>query len=123
MLAGMLLAAALLSPTDGPGPQSRALTTSELETVLRGTSIIDAYRPYSFCCYPEVFLRNGDYVRHEDNFEAHGSYRIKDNQVCTKAEEEEELCRRVIVDANGEYWIGRSQPRESMRRISIRRRN
>ena len=119
MLAHLLLAAMLWSPPSGPDPQSRVLKTSELETILRGAWIIDAHIPYSYCCYPEMFHRYGEYVRHSDNFEAHGTYRFKGDEVCVVAEQEEELCRRVMVDSRGRYWISRSHRPNSYKLIAI----
>jgi hypothetical protein len=119
MLANILLAAALLTTPDSPGAQSHVLTTSELEAVLPGSWIIDTEIPYSFCCYPEMFYSRGEYVRHADNYEAHGTYRISDNRVCVVAEREEELCRLVMVDAKGQYWISKKHSPQSFRRITI----
>jgi hypothetical protein len=119
VLAIILLSGLLWSASDDPNAQSRALTTNELEALLRGTSIIEPHRPNSCCWYPEMFAGRGEYVRYADNYEAHGTYRFQDGQICVLAEREEELCRHVMVDAEGHYWISRPHSPQSFKRIEI----
>lgn len=92
----------------------------ELESLLRGSRITQPDRRESYMRTPEEFHKNGSYVRHEDNFEAHGKYSFKDDAVCAQAEQDPEVCRRVLIDKDGRYWIvGRYNPR-LVERISVK---
>jgi len=97
----------------------RPLTTSELETLLRGSRITQPDRRESYMRTPEEFRENGSYVRHEDNFEAHGKYGFRDGAVCVAAEQDPEICRKIMIDENGRYWITSRNNTRLLIRISV----
>ena len=115
------LVAALLVSTSPADQNStyRWLTTAELGQLLRGSRITQPDRRESYMRSPEEFHENGSYVVHGDNYEAHGKYSFKDDAVCAQAERDPEVCRRILIDRDGRYWIvGRYSPR-FIERISI----
>lgn len=100
------------SPTTAESLPYHWLATSELETLLRGSRIIEAdnNRP-SYMRTPEIFSRNGHHARYADNYEHHGKYSIRNGAVCDQAMGEQEVCRHILVDKDGRYWIvGRENP-------------
>lgn len=97
----------------------RWLTTHELEALLPGTRIVEADVSVSYMRTPEEFHKNGSYVRHADNYEAHGKYSVRDNSVCDHALGEQAICRKILIDKEGRYWINsRDNPRH-LTRITI----
>lgn len=97
----------------------RPLTPSELETLLRGSRIVEADISVSYMRTPEEFHKNGSYVRHADNYEAHGKYSFRDGAVCVTADQDPEVCRKITIDQEGRYWItSRNNPRLLIR-ISV----
>ena len=115
-----LITALLISTSAADeNPLYRWLSTAELETLLRGSWITQPDRRVSYMRNPEEFHENGSYVLHGDNYEAHGKYSFRDNAVCDQAERNPEVCRRVLIDKHGQYWIvGRYNPR-LVERISV----
>lgn len=100
------------SPDVSQSTPYRWLATSELETLLRGSQIIEADIRVSYMRTPEEFHQNGRYVRHADNYEANGKYSFRHDAVCDRAYGEPEVCRKILVDQAGRYWIvGRENPR------------
>ena len=116
----MLVAMLLMSPT-APAEQ-RALTYPELQDLLRDAWIFDPDVPdgKSYLDRPEWFFPNGEYERHDDNFEARGSYRFIHNQVCVIVEAEAEVCRSVFVNPSGQLWMSRPRA-EQLRRITVQK--
>ena len=110
------LVAAACAPASGLSqaaviPADRWLTTNELEALLPGNRIVEADAQVSYMRTPEEFHKNGSYVRHADNYEAHGKYRFKNDAVCDHALGEQEVCRKILTDDKGQYWIaGRDNP-------------
>jgi hypothetical protein len=98
----------------------RWLTTIEVELLLRGSRIVEEDNRPSYMKTPEHFQENGHYVRHADNFEAHGSYTFRDGQVCDQAEREAEVCRRVLIDKDGRYWIVERYNQRLLTNISVK---
>ena len=116
----MLMTIVLMAPTTSVDP--RALTTPELQRLLRDAWFHDPDIPEDkgHLDQPEYFLPGGHYERHDDRYEAVGSYRFANNQVCVTTGIEEEVCRTLFVDSSGQLWI--SQPgSERLRRIAVRK--
>jgi hypothetical protein len=93
-------------------PPYRWLNTSELEALLRGSRIVEADNMPSYMKTPEDFHQNGRHVRYADNYEGHGKYSFRDSAVCDQEIGGQEVCRRILIDKQGRYWIvSRDDPR------------
>ena len=102
----------IASPAATQSPPYRWLTSGELDSVLRGSRIIEADARESYMRTPELFHQNGSYARYSDNYEVHGKYSFRNDAVCDQAVGEPEVCRKILVDQAGRYWIvGRENPR------------
>jgi len=120
MLMNILVAALLGISSPAPSiPPYRWLTASELETLLRGSLIVEADVRANYLRTREEFHRNGNYVRHDHNYEAHGKYTFRDDAVCDQALGDQEVCRRVLIDAHGRYWIIARTNAQYIVRISV----
>ena len=97
--------AVVASPEASGSPSYRWLTTGELGTLLRGSRIVEADDRPSWMHTPEEFSSNGNYVLYADNYEAHGKYSFRNDAVCVQAERDPEVCRRILIDNHGRYWI------------------
>lgn len=100
-------------------PLYRWLINGELEALLRGTRIMEADDRSSYMRTPEEFHKDGSYVRHADNYEAHGKYTFRNGAVCDYAYGEREVCRRILIDKEGRYWIIGRYNSQIMVRVSI----
>src|SRR5690349_18164027 len=103
----VLTAVALLASLSPGASEARRLNTEELNVLIVGTTMDRGDPPKS---YPrpdlaEQFRSDGTYVRFDDNYQAYGTYTIRDDQICVKAEMEKQLCRSITVDRQGRYWI------------------
>ena len=109
MFTNFLLAAAALAGSSA-GSAPHVLTTAELRAHLIGFTISRAglTKEKAHLDSAEQFDPNGIYVRYDDNYEAHGTYSIRNSEVCVRAEEEAETCRFIMVDSTGTYWIVKS---------------
>ena len=110
VLAGTVLALVLLSASSAPAAAPRLLTTSELRTLFVGSLVSRADLPkeQSAADQPEQFNPGGTWMLHADNYEERGSYLFRNNLVCVRAEQGAEVCRFVIRDPDGKYWIVRT---------------
>ena len=119
----MLLAWALVTasaPSAGAeSTEYRRLTTSELVTLLSGSTFTQPDRQYSWQRTPEEFHKDGTYIRHADNFEGRGSYNIQGGSVCVTETREREICRQVMIDRDGQYWITKRNNMPGLIRISV----
>ena len=108
------------SPVAEKAATYRWLTPAEMETLLRGYRIVEADNRPSWMHTPEEFHQDGSYVLHGDNYEAHGKYSFRNDTVCVQAERDPEVCRRILIDKDGRYWIvGRYNP-HLIERISVK---
>ena len=124
MLISALLftALAVVAPRGEAGePAYRWLTSSELEALIRGTRMVENNNKPSYMKTPEEFRRDGSHVRYADNYEAHGKYRIKDDEVCVEADGASESCRRLLLDKDGQYWIVGREKSRLLIKVSVQR--
>jgi hypothetical protein len=121
MVLNILATATLIGFAQVPSGEQlcHRLTTAELEALLRGSRITQPDRPARYMRTPEEFRENGTYVRFEDNFEARGTYTFKDDAVCVTAERDPEVCRRLMLDKSGTYWISSRNNSHLLVRISV----
>lgn len=122
MTRSLLIASLLIgsSPVAADGTSLRLLSTSELQTLLLGSTFTQPDRPHSFTRAPEEFHGDGTYIRHADNFEARGKYQFKNDLVCTVETKKNEICRSVSVDADGTYWISKRNGQPGLIKIVVR---
>ena len=121
MLKNILMAAMLVGapPEKSANPPYRWLDTGELDTLLRGYRIVEADNRPSHLRTREEFHQNGNYVRYEHNYEAQGKYKFSQDAVCDHAIGEGEICRKILVDSMGQYWIIARNNSKIIIRISV----
>lgn len=102
-----------------PAHDSRWLSTIQLQRLLTGTRVSQPDRSRGYMRNPEEFRRSGSYVRHEDNFEARGTYRFRAGRICVTAERDPETCRRMMIDKKGNYWMEGLHNLKALERVSI----
>ena len=84
---------------------TRQLSTVELNAKLVGAEVELVVPPEMRWLHPgEYFYRDGRYVLYDHQEKSTGSYRVRDNAVCTKIEGEREECRFIFVDVDGLFW-------------------
>lgn len=115
----VLLFVGASSPEPTPAAPTKWLTTRQLERLLTGSRLVQINRPKSYMRNPEEFRSSGTYVRHEDNFEARGTFRFNNNRVCVIAERDPEVCRRILVDSKGAHWIELPHAKGRLERVSV----
>lgn len=96
----------------------RRLTTSDLKTLLTGSTITQSDIQLSYARTPEDFRQGGTYIRHADNYEGRGKYEMRDDSVCV-TERKKVRCRQVMIDRNGQYWITKRNNAPGLIRISV----
>ena len=117
-LATLIIAASLSSAAVAGLKDSRWLVTDELEQLLKEWITQPDIRDYHLR-NPEYFYEGGEYVRHGDNYEEHGTYRFKDNLICTIAGKGGEVCRMIVLDEKGRYWMFQTLPWPRFDRMEI----
>lgn len=86
---------------------TRQLSTAELNAKLAGTEVELVVPPEMRWLHPgEYFTKDGNYTLYGHQEKSTGSYRVRDNAVCTKVAGEPENCRFILVDVDGLFWIG-----------------
>lgn len=106
------------SPATAEKPHYRWLTTGELENLLRGNRITQPDKP-AYQRTPEEFHKNGWHVLYADNYEAHGKYTFRNDSVCDQELGHKEICRKILIDDQGRYWIVSRTNSRLLNRISI----
>lgn len=101
-------------------PRFQWLTTNELDALLRGSIVVEDANVPSYTKTPEEFRRDGSHVRYADNYEAHGKYAFRDNAVCDQELGKRELCRGVLIDKEGRYWIVSREVPGLLVKVSVR---
>jgi hypothetical protein len=116
----LMMAVAALAGTSARNTP-HVLTTDELRSHLIGFTVIrpDLPRGQGFSDDPEQFGANGDYVCYADNVESHGTYTIKNSQVCTRLGKQDEQCGFIILDEKAKYWFMRSLMPPNYKNISF----
>jgi hypothetical protein len=117
LLVSLLGVANPVNSTRGP----HILTTRELRSLIPGSYIVKSDIPESlrYMNQPEEFRQNGRYIYNSDNFEAHGTFTIKNNMVCTKTDSRAEFCRYIIVDQDRRYWLVASLEKKVVTEIKV----
>lgn len=112
---------ALAAPqTAEPNPAYRWLSTTELDALIRGSIVVEDTNAPSYMKTPEEFCRDGWYVRYADNYEAHGKYAFRDNAVCDQELGKREVCRGVLIDKQGRYWIVNREAPGLLLKVSVK---
>jgi len=109
MLIALAILAADTSPSDKPtmlAKGTRQLSTAELKVKLVGAEVELVVPPEMRWLHPgEYFYRNGKYVLYDHQEKSTGSYRIRDDAVCTSVEGAADTCRFIFRDVDGLFWI------------------
>ena len=84
-------------------PPPHALTTQELKAVVPGSSIGRPSTGYESAV--EQFWKDGTYLQLADNSGDEGTYTIKDGRICIQSRYHKNLCRYLLRDQDGQYWL------------------
>ncbi len=101
-LAASVMSVLAISPADCR-TAPHVLTTKQLKVIVPGHSIGEPYLSYESGV--EQFRRDGTYLQLGDNFQDPGTYTIKDSMICIRSESYKSLCRFLLVDNEGQYWL------------------
>jgi len=94
------------------------LTTEELKVAVPGHSIGRAdVLPHE--SQVEQFRMDGTYLMLGDNFQDPGKYILRDNMICIQSVSYKTMCRFLLVDQHGYYWLVRDLTKKSYRKVVI----
>ena len=119
ILSALMVVTSFTSSASAETTEVRPLAASELQDLLIGSRITQPDRQPSYARVPEDFLRDGTHIFHADNYEGRGRYYVRDNSVCVNHERRREICRHVMIDQQGQYWISKRNGQPGLIRISV----
>ena len=85
---------------------TRQLSTAELSAKLVGFEVELVVPPEMRWLHPgEYFYKDDKYNLYGHQEKSTGSYKIRNDVVCTRVVREAEACRFIFVDMDGLFWI------------------